>query len=44
VRNLRPLALEPRERFNVFSGDNVHSKSPLPAWRDRRRILARIAL
>lgn len=29
VRNLRPLALEPRERFNVFSGDNGQGKTNL---------------
>jgi DNA replication and repair protein RecF len=29
VRNLRPLQLEPRERFNVFSGDNGQGKTNL---------------
>lgn len=29
VRNLRPLALEPRERFNVFVGDNGQGKTNL---------------
>jgi DNA replication and repair protein RecF len=29
VRNLQPLALEPRERFNVFSGDNGQGKTNL---------------
>jgi DNA replication and repair protein RecF len=29
VRNLRPLTLEPRERFNVFSGDNGQGKTNL---------------
>jgi len=29
VRNLRPVALEPRERFNVFSGDNGQGKTNL---------------
>jgi hypothetical protein len=29
VRNLRPLSLEPRERFNVFSGDNGQGKTNL---------------
>jgi len=29
VRNLRPLALQPRERFNVFSGDNGQGKTNL---------------
>jgi len=29
VRNLQPLALEPRERFNVFSGDNGPGKTNL---------------
>ena len=29
MRNLRPLALEPRERFNVFSGDNGQGKTNL---------------
>jgi large subunit ribosomal protein L34 len=29
VRNLRPLALEPRERFNVFAGDNGPGKTNL---------------
>jgi DNA replication and repair protein RecF len=29
VRNLRPLALEPRERFNVFAGDNGQGKTNL---------------
>jgi DNA replication and repair protein RecF len=29
VRNLRPLKLEPRERFNVFVGDNGQGKTNL---------------
>src|SRR6185503_11006462 len=29
VRNLRPLTLEPRERFNVFVGDNGQGKTNL---------------
>jgi len=29
VRNLRPLTLEPRERFNVFAGDNGQGKTNL---------------
>src|SRR4029079_5554449 len=29
MRNLRPLQLEPRERFNVFSGDNGQGKTNL---------------
>jgi DNA replication and repair protein RecF len=29
VRNLRPLQLLPRERFNVFSGDNGQGKTNL---------------
>jgi DNA replication and repair protein RecF len=29
VRNLRPVSLEPRERFNVFSGDNGQGKTNL---------------
>jgi DNA replication and repair protein RecF len=29
VRNLRPLQLEPSERFNVFSGDNGQGKTNL---------------
>jgi DNA replication and repair protein RecF len=29
VRNLRPLQLEPRERFNVFVGDNGQGKTNL---------------
>jgi DNA replication and repair protein RecF len=29
VRNLRPLVLEPRERFNVFAGDNGQGKTNL---------------
>jgi DNA replication and repair protein RecF len=29
VRNLQPLQLEPRERFNVFSGDNGQGKTNL---------------
>ena len=29
MRNLKPLALEPRERFNVFSGDNGQGKTNL---------------
>jgi DNA replication and repair protein RecF len=29
VRNLRPLSLLPRERFNVFSGDNGQGKTNL---------------
>jgi DNA replication and repair protein RecF len=29
VRNLRPLQLEPRARFNVFSGDNGQGKTNL---------------
>jgi DNA replication and repair protein RecF len=29
VRNLRPLQLEPRERFNVFAGDNGQGKTNL---------------
>jgi DNA replication and repair protein RecF len=29
VRNLRPLSLEPRARFNVFSGDNGQGKTNL---------------
>lgn len=29
VRNLRPLRLEPRERFNVFVGDNGQGKTNL---------------
>ncbi|HZJ64903.1 MAG TPA: DNA replication and repair protein RecF, partial [Kofleriaceae bacterium] len=29
MRNLQPLALEPRERFNVFSGDNGQGKTNL---------------
>jgi DNA replication and repair protein RecF len=29
VRNLRPFQLEPRERFNVFSGDNGQGKTNL---------------
>jgi hypothetical protein len=33
VRNLRPLQLEPRERFNVFSGDNGQGKTGRPGLR-----------
>jgi DNA replication and repair protein RecF len=29
VRNLRPTTLEPRERFNVFAGDNGQGKTNL---------------
>jgi DNA replication and repair protein RecF len=29
VRNLRPLQLEPRARFHVFSGDNGQGKTSL---------------
>src|ERR1043165_4739180 len=29
VRNLRPLTLEPRERFNVFVGNNGQGKTNL---------------
>jgi DNA replication and repair protein RecF len=29
VRKLRPLSLGPRERFNVFSGDNGQGKTNL---------------
>lgn len=29
MRNLRPVSLEPRERFNVFSGDNGQGKTNL---------------
>jgi len=29
VRNLSPRSLEPRERFNVFSGDNRQGKTNL---------------
>jgi DNA replication and repair protein RecF len=29
VRNLRPLTLQPRERFNVFAGDNGQGKTNL---------------
>jgi DNA replication and repair protein RecF len=29
IRNLRPLTLEPRERFNVFVGDNGQGKTNL---------------
>jgi DNA replication and repair protein RecF len=29
VRNLQPMTLEPRERFNVFSGDNGQGKTSL---------------
>ncbi len=29
MRNLRPLQLQPRERFNVFSGDNGQGKTNL---------------
>ena len=29
MRNLRPLTLEPRERFNVFAGDNGQGKTNL---------------
>src|SRR5258706_9101765 len=29
VRNLKPLQLEPRERFNVFVGDNGQGKTNL---------------
>ncbi|HEX2688031.1 MAG TPA: DNA replication and repair protein RecF, partial [Kofleriaceae bacterium] len=29
MRNLRPLSFEPRERFNVFSGDNGQGKTNL---------------
>ena len=29
VRNLQPLTLEPRDRFNVFVGDNGQGKTNL---------------
>src|SRR6476469_3983083 len=29
IRNLRPLTLEPRERFNVFVGNNGQGKTNL---------------